>query len=199
MTFLAPSDDSLFLLGATGYIPIGLFGRWWTVLTASFLHGGILHIFFNMAALAQLGPFVLSAFGAGRFLIIYILSGIAGFVLSYMAGVPLTIGASAGICGLIGAILYYGKSRGGYFGDAIYKQAIGWVIGLLVFGFIVPGINNWAHGGGIVTGILVGYLLGHEGKRSETMLDHALAGLAMVSTCAALLWAIVQAALNRLL
>jgi len=192
LTFLSPSDQSLFLLGATGTIPINQFGRWWTILTASYLHGGILHIFFNMAALSQLGPFILSEFGASRFLILYISSGVMGFVLSYLAGVPFTIGASASICGLIGAILYYGKSRGGFLGDAICRQALGWVIGLMIFGFIIPGINNWAHGGGIAAGILGGYIFGHGGKRNESLLDHAMAGILLIATIIALLWAIAQ-------
>ncbi|TSA57016.1 MAG: rhomboid family intramembrane serine protease, partial [Planctomycetaceae bacterium] len=137
LTFLSPSNNSLLLLGATGTIPIDKFGRWWTLLSASFIHGGILHIFFNMFALQQLGPFVLQEYGFNRFAIIYLLSGILGFYISYLAGVVLTIGASASICGLIGAILYYGKSRGGLYGETFYKQAMGWVIGLVLFGLIV--------------------------------------------------------------
>src|SRR5208283_1260075 len=162
--FLSPSGQSLFLLGATGTVPVFEFHRFWTLISASFLHGGILHIAFNMMALYQLGPFVLQIFGFHRFVIIYILSGIAGFAASLLFGVSFTIGASASICGLIGAILYYGKSRGGYFGQAIYKQAVGWVIGLLVFGIIISGINNWAHGGGLLSGILFAFLMGYNEK-----------------------------------
>src|SRR5208283_6162579 len=162
--FLSPSSQSLFLLGASGTIPVIGAHRYWTLISASFLHGGILHIAFNMMALYQLGPFVLQIFGFHRFLIIYILSGIAGFAASLLFGVSFTIGASASICGLIGAILYYGKSRGGYFGQAIYKQAVGWVIGLLVFGIIISGINNWAHGGGLLSGILFAFLMGYNEK-----------------------------------
>ncbi len=63
-------------------------------------------------AIAQLGQFVLHDFGIFRFLNIYILSGITGFITSIVFGVYFTIGASTSICGLIGAIIYYGKSRG---------------------------------------------------------------------------------------
>jgi rhomboid protease GluP len=160
LTFLSPSNSSLFSLGATGTIPVAHYGRWWTLISASFLHGGILHIFFNMAALSQLGPFVLREYGLNRFLIIYIVSGIAGFLLSCAAGIIFTIGASASLCGLIGAILFYGKSRGGFYGEAIYRQAIGWIVGLGLFGLLVPGIDNWAHGGGIVAGIASGVFSG---------------------------------------
>ena len=193
LTFLSPSDKSLFLLGATGTIPIAGYGRWWTLVSASFLHGGILHIFFNMAALLQLGPFVLREFGFNRFVIIYILTGIAGFFMSYLAGVPFTIGASASICGLIGAIIYYGKSRGGFYGEVIYRQAIGWVVGLVLFGLLVPGINNWAHGGGVVSGILFSFLTGYNEKKTETFLHRILAIGCMALTFIVLLWAVIQA------
>ena len=197
LTFLAPSNNSLLLLGATGTIPIDKLGRWWTLVSASFIHGGILHIFFNMIALRQLGPFVLQEYGFNRFAIIYVLSGILGFYISYLAGIPLTIGASASICGLIGAILYYGKSRGGLYGEAIYKQSMGWVIGLVLFGLIVPGINNWAHGGGIVTGILVGFSLGYNERRIENFFHQILASSFILLTVIVLLFSIMQAVYYR--
>jgi rhomboid protease GluP len=175
LQLLSPGESSLFLLGATGSVPIDHFGRWWTLVTASFLHGGILHIVFNMLALNQLAPFVLMEYGFSRFFGIYILAGIAGFYLSYLAGVPFTIGASASICGLIGAILYFGKSRGGFYGENIFRQAMGWVVGLVLFGLIVPGINNWAHIGGLMAGVLVGFVLGYEERRKETAF-HRLVG-----------------------
>jgi rhomboid protease GluP len=193
LTFLSPSDKSLFLLGATGTIPIAGYGRWWTLVSASFLHGGVLHIFFNMAALGQLGQFVLREFGFNRFVIIYILSGVAGFLMSYLAGISFTIGASASICGLIGAIIYYGKSRGGFYGEVIYKQAMGWVIGLVLFGLLVPGINNWAHGGGVISGILFAFLTGYNEKKSENIFHRVLAAGCTVLTFVILLWAVLQA------
>ena len=198
LTFLAPSNSSLFLLGATGAIPIDQLNRWWTLVSASFIHGGILHIFFNMIALRQLGPFVLEEYGFNRFVIIYLLSGILGFYISYLAGVSLTIGASASICGLIGAILYYGKSRGGLYGKAIYKQAMGWVIGLVLFGLIIPGINNWAHGGGIATGVLIGLILGYKEKRAENIFHQMLVDGFILLTIIVLLFAILQAIYYRL-
>lgn len=197
LTFLAPSNSSLLLLGATGTIPIDHLGRWWTLVSASFIHGGLLHILFNMLALRQLGHFVLEEYGFDRFVIIYLLSGIAGFYISYLAGIPLTIGASASICGMIGAILYYGKSRGGFYGEAIYKQAMGWVIGLVVFGLIVPGINNWAHGGGIATGILTGFSLGYKEKKEESPLNRIIANGLILLTVIILLFAILQAIYYR--
>lgn len=192
--FLSPSQEGLFLLGATGTIPIAGYGRWWTLISASYLHGGLLHIVFNMMALSQLGPFISREFGFNRFVIIYTLTGVAGFYLSYLAGIPFTIGASASICGLIGAILYYGKTRGGFYGEAIYKQATGWVIGLVIYGLLIPGINNWAHGGGIISGVLLARLLGYSEWKEETTLHHALSAGCVVLTIAVLLWVIIQTA-----
>lgn len=192
-TFLSPSNETLFYLGASGAIPIFGYGRLWTIISASFLHGSLLHIFFNMTALWQLGPFVLREYGSSRFLLIYILAGAVGFLLSSFMGVALTIGASASICALIGAIIYYGKSRGDLYGHLIYRQALGWVVGLALIGLIVPGINNWAHGGGLVAGILLAWLLGYqEVGHGRTAL--AMAGwLCAVMTLAILFWSIIQA------
>ncbi|MBN2233414.1 MAG: rhomboid family intramembrane serine protease [Deltaproteobacteria bacterium] len=194
---LSPSDRSLLIAGATGRIPIDRLHRWWTLVSANFLHGGILHLFFNMAALNQLGPFVVREYGLHRFLIIYLLSGIFGFFVSWFAGVPLTIGASAAVCGLIGAILYYGRSRGGHYGMAIYRQAMGWIVGLAIFGLLMPGINNWGHGGGIVAGIVTALLLGYREHHQETVSQRLLAlGLSLL-TVAVLGWAVFQSLLLR--
>ncbi len=190
LTFLSPSDTSLFLLGATGTVPIDKYHRLWTLVSASFLHGGILHIFFNMAALRQLGAVVTREFGVYRMFVIYTVSGIAGFLISYLAGIAFTIGASASVCGLVGALLYYGKSRGGIYGSNLYRQISIWVIFLFVFGFIVPGINNWGHGGGILAGIILGYLLGYLEKKKENLIHKMLAGACGVVTLAVLIWAV---------
>jgi rhomboid protease GluP len=146
-----------------------------------------------MAALGQLGPFVLREFGFNRLVILYVLTGVAGFFISYLAGIPFTIGASASICGLIGAILYYGKSRGGFYGEVIYRQAMGWVVGLVIFGLLVPGINNWAHGGGLVSGIMLGFLMSYNEQKGETFFHRVLAAVCILSTAIILLWAVLQA------
>jgi rhomboid protease GluP len=190
LTFLSPSDTSLFIMGATGTVPIDKYHRLWTLVSASFLHGGILHIFFNMAALRQLATVVNREFGVYRMFVIYTVSGIIGFWISYLAGITFTIGASASVCGLVGALLYYGKSRGGIYGRNLYRQVFGWVVFLFIFGLIVPGINNWGHGGGILAGIIFGYLLGYQEKKRENLLHKTLAGLCAMATLAVLIWAV---------
>jgi len=198
LTFLSPSDTSLLLLGATGTVPIDKYHRLWTLVSASFLHGGILHIFFNMAALRQLGSVVNREFGVYRMFVIYTVSGIIGFWISYLAGIAFTIGASASVCGLVGAVLYYGKSRGGIYGRNLYRQVFMWVIFLFIFGFVVPGINNWGHGGGILAGIAVGYLLGYQEKKRENIIHKIFAGVCAMATMAVLFWAVGTAIFYRL-
>jgi len=194
-SFLSPSNQSLFLLGATGTIPVIQAHRFWTLISASFLHGGILHIGFNMMALYQLGPFVLREFGFHRFINLYIITGVCGFAASVLFGVFFTIGASASICGLIGAIIYYGKSRGGSYGEAIYKEAMGWIVGLIFFGFIFSGINNWAHGGGILSGIFLAFLMGYNDNKQESAWSKILAYACILLTAAILIWAVISSLL----
>ncbi|WP_319408941.1 rhomboid family intramembrane serine protease [uncultured Desulfosarcina sp.] len=190
MSFLSPDNQGLLLLGATGAIPIDRLHHWWTLISASYLHGGLLHIVFNMLALRQISPLVIREYGNHRMIIIYTLSGVCGFIVSYLAGVSFTIGASAAVCGLIGAALYYGKSRGGNYGQAVYRQVGGWAISIVLFGLVVPGINNWAHGGGMVAGIFTGLILGYHERKKENMRHRLIGGLCLSGTAAVLLWAV---------
>jgi len=191
--FMSPGQTSLMMLGATGTLPINYYGRFWSLLSANYLHGGILHIIFNMMALRQLAPLVLSEYGPSRLLIIYTLGGIFGFGVSYFAGVAFTIGASAAVCGLIGAMLYYGKTRGGAYGNSVYREVGGWIFSLFLFGMIFPGINNWGHAGGVVGGVLIGMLVGYGDHRPETTIHKLLALVCAVATVGVLGWAIFGA------
>lgn len=197
--FLSPNSDILLVLGATGTIPIDQLHRWWSLISANYLHGGLLHIIFNMMAVRQLAPFVIREFGLYRMFSIYTLGGVFGFWISYMAGVKMTIGASAALCALIGASLYYGKNRGGTYGQAVYRQVSGWVIGLFLFGFLIPGINNWGHGGGILGGILLAYFLGYHERKKETIGHKYLAVCLGVVTAAVLAWAVITGVYYRFL
>jgi hypothetical protein len=101
-----------------------------------------------LGSLKQLAPAVIREYGSHRMLVVHTIGGVIGFWASYVAGVRFTIGASAAVCSLMGALLYYVKSRGGSYGQAIYRQVSGWVVTLFVFGFLVPGINNWGMAAG---------------------------------------------------
>lgn len=190
LSFLSPGSRSLLLLGATGRIPIDQFHRWWSLLSANYLHGSILHILFNMMALWQIGPLILQEYGSYRMISIFTFSGVGGYLVSYWAGIPFTIGASASVCGLIGAALYFGKSRGGYFGQMVYRQVGGWALGIFAFGFLVSGINNWAHGGGLLFGILTGFIMGYHEREPENFVHRLTAGICVFATLAVLIWAV---------
>ena len=188
--FLSPGNRSLLILGSTGTIPIFQLHRWWSLVAANYLHGSLLHILFNMIALWQIGQMAIKEYGAYRMFVIYTLGGVAGFLLSLLAGVSFTIGASAAVCSLIGAILYYGKSRGGTYGRHVYSQVGGWAISIFVFGLMIPRINNWGHGGGMIAGILLGYLLGYQEQTRENIRHKFLAAGCVILTALVLIWAI---------
>ena len=188
--FLSPSRGSLFFLGATGTMPIGQYNRWWTLISANYLHGGILHLVFNLLAFKQLASFTLREYGAYRMVSIYTLGGVMGFLISTLAGVPFTVGASAAVCSLIGSAIYYSRHRGGAYGQALYRQLGGWALGIFLFGLIVPGINNWAHGGGFLAGIAAAHWLGYHEKRKESPFHRWLGMACMMGTGVILLWAV---------
>ena len=157
---LGPNDFATLALGVSGAIPVFVEGHWWTLLSASWLHAGALHILFNMMWVRQLGPVVSDVFGSARMIIIYTIAGIAGFFLSsflsfyfpspLLAGrAGYTLGASAPIFGLLGALVHYGR-RGG--SSLIGSQAMSYAVSIFVFGLIMPGIDNAAHLGGFLGG-----------------------------------------------
>lgn len=190
--FLAPTNQSLLILGSTGSLPLWQMGRWWSLVAAGFLHGGLLHLVFNMLALRQLAPLMLHEFGIERSIVIYSLGSIGGFLVSALAGVNLTIGASAAVCSLIGALLYYGKSRGGTYGTAIFSQIGGWALGIALFGFLFPGINNWGHGGGMAAGALLAWLLGYREVRRESAAQRLMAKICIIATALVLAWSVLN-------
>lgn len=193
LMFLSPDENILLMLGITGTDPINRLHNVWSLISASYLHGGILHILFNMMALRQIAPWVNREYGHSRMFIIYTLGGVCGFTISYLAGVEVTLGASASLCALIGSLLYFGKSRGSAYGTAVYREVSGWVVSLALFG-LMPGlnINNWAHGGGIAGGILLGMLLKYEDRAPENSVHRSLAVLCGVVTVGVLGWGVLN-------
>ncbi len=179
---LAPSGKAVSILGATGSHYVVTWGRWWTLFTAVFLHGNLLHILFNMLWLSQLGSMVEDVYGHARTFILFILAGVTGFVFSTIAGIPATLGASGGIFGLFGALIFYGRHRGGHFGTALYQQVGTWAIILFVFGFMMPNVDNFAHLGGFAGGYLFASLLGYQELKRELSVHRLIAvGLAIVT------------------
>lgn len=179
----SPTGRALDALGMTGSVAWAE-GRWWTLLTAIYLHGGLLHILFNVLWIRQLGPAVEEIYGPARLVVIFTVAGVAGFVVSNSLGVPFTIGASGSIFGLLGAIVAFGRKRGGAFGRMVLREYGQWALVLFVFGFFMPGVNNWAHGGGFAGGFGAGLVLSLAEHRVETAFDWLLAGAAITLTVA---------------
>ena len=182
----SPNTQALFLFGASGAQPVFLFGRWWTVLSAAWLHAGLLHIFMNMMAVRQIAPGVAELFGPARTVIIYTAGSVVGFALSSFAGafIPpililqgstITVGASASIAGLIGAILAYGHQTGS---TMARSYAGSYIVGLVVIGFLPFGIDNYAHAGGFAGGYLAARLL--NPMKSERA-DHMMIAIACLA------------------
>jgi len=152
--------QTLFAFGAR--VPFGMMrGEWWRLVTAGFLHGGILHILMNSWVLFDLGAQVEEIYGTSRFLVFYFVSTVTGFLASSLvSGSLLSIGASAGILGLIGAMIAFGvRHRHTAMGAGLRAHYTQWVIFMVVVGFL-PGlqVDNAAHLGGLAGGFVVAYL-----------------------------------------
>jgi len=146
----------------------------------------------------ELAPPVARLYGPGRATIIYTSAAVAGFAASslmgalpflpsFLAGAGITVGASAPIFGLLGALLWYGR-RGG--SRLIGQHAKGLAATMLLFGFIMPGVDNWAHLGGLAGGYLAARLL--DPLKPERG-DHViLAGLCLVVSLISVLMSVVH-------
>ncbi len=194
----SPGPHALYRFGASGAVPVFLYRRWWTVLSAAWLHAGVLHILFNMMSVRSLVPLCADLYGPARTVIVYVVAGATGFAASsgaaafltflpaFLRGGYYTVGASAPIFGLIGALLYYGR-RGG--SALIANAAKQWTLAGLAFGFIMPGIDNWAHLGGLAGGYLAALVL--DPLKPERG-DHVLgAAVCLLASFAAILASVI--------
>jgi len=134
-------------------------GQWWRLVTAGFLHGGLLHILMNSWALFDLGAQIEEAYGSHRMVVFYFVSTVCGFLASTFWSMSLSVGASAGIFGLIGAMIAYGTQHRS--GAAVRGLYIRWAVYGLLLGFL-PGLrmDNAAHLGGLAAGFCAAYLGG---------------------------------------
>jgi rhomboid protease GluP len=183
-SFLAPSPASLLAFGASGALPVFGYGHWWTVLSAGWLHAGILHILFNLLWVRQLAPETAEYYGPGRMTILYTVGSVAGFGLSsavaaflpFLGGARFSVGASAPLFALLAALVHYGRRSGS---RMVSRQAWTWAIVLFVFGLLPGnGVDNWAHLGGFAGGYLAAK--GLDPLREERG-DHVLAGIACLA------------------
>ena len=152
----------LFNLGSRQTIQI-FDGEWWRLMTAVFLHADLMHIGMNMWVLMDLGPQIESEYGSARALFLYVSTGILGYVYSTMWDVvahggwgPGSVGASGALMGLVGLMLAIATRRGGPYMREVRARLIRWIVIIFAFGFLVGGIDNAAHFGGLLAGFVFG-------------------------------------------
>jgi membrane associated rhomboid family serine protease len=142
-------------------------GEWWRLITASFLHGGILHLLFNMYALYLFGPSLEAAFGHVRFAVLYFLSALGGSAVSYLFANPVqpSLGASGAVFGILGATLVVSRRL------RYDVRAVTVLIAInLVLGFVIEGIDWRAHVGGLLTGMAVAYAFAYAPRERRTLI-----------------------------
>ena len=192
---LAPTNFALAALGMTGGFALGQ-GRWWTLLTAVFLHGSLLHLLFNMAIGRRYLINVVDLYGPARAWVIFIVAGVVGFALSDFATGGPTIGASGSIFGLLGALIVYGRRSHQH---AVTQQL--WMSAgvMFLFGFFMPSVNNWAHAGGFAGGFVAAEAMSFAGRReSRVLVGVAWGTAAMVVLAFALqIWVVMSALAGR--
>jgi rhomboid protease GluP len=153
--------DVVLLLGAKIESEI-LAGEYWRFITPVFIHGGLLHVFINMYSLFAIGPVVERFFGPRRTLGLYLLSGVAGVLLSFAFSPYPSVGASGAIFGLLGSLgvfLYQNRSAFGPAGKMQLRRIV--IIALLNLGLgLSPGIDNWGHLGGLIFGAGMAWFIG---------------------------------------
>jgi rhomboid protease GluP len=161
--------------------------EWWRLVTAMFLHGGLIHIGFNMMNLMQFGPALEELYGSSRYLFLYVVTGALGFAASSLTG-HFSVGASGALLGVIGAMVAVTTKRGGSFMRELRSRLIGSVVILFVIGFMgFLGMDNAAHMGGFAVGFVLGKIYedrqpmnAAEQKRAQAL--GWLAGIVVVAS-----------------
>ncbi len=139
-------------------------GEYYRLITGIFLHGSILHLLFNCYALFVLGSQIENFYGKLKYIIIYLFSGLMGSLLSMTFNDAASIGASGAIFGLMGSLVYFGYHYRVYLGNVIKSQILPLIVLNLALGFMLTGVDNFAHIGGLIGGSIISVGLGVDGK-----------------------------------
>ncbi len=164
---LSAFNDTILPMFAVNRELIVDFGQYYRLFTGMFLHAGILHLLFNMYALYIIGMQLESFLGKWKYLIVYLLSGLGASLLSIFFSNGFSVGASGAIFGLMGALLYFGYHYRVYLDSVVKSQIIPLIILNLILGFTLTGIDNWAHIGGLVSGVLATMAVGVKYKSTR--------------------------------
>lgn len=157
-------DSQTLINFGANFGPLVKSGQIYRLLTCAFLHIGILHLVFNMYALFIIGSQIENFLGKFKFLFIYIISAIGASLMSIIFSNNISAGASGAIFGLMGALLYFGYYYRIYLSSVLKQQIIPIIILNLFIGFVISGIDNAAHIGGLITGVLASMALGVNNK-----------------------------------
>lgn len=187
--FLSPSGPGLLVMGASGQELLARFHMFHSLINANFLHANLMHIGFNMVAFYQLFRPVCWSYGTDRGLVIYLVSGVFAYICSAVMGIQFTVGASGAVFGLMGALLYFAKSRGDLFGQRLFKEIAVWAVLVLAIGCFSEGVNNVAHLTGLIAGVVLGWLLGYKTRENRKIVT--IANICLVITVLCLLYPIV--------
>lgn len=160
-------NESIIQMFAVNRFFIADLGQYYRLFTGIFLHANFLHLIFNMYALYVIGMQLESFLGKGKYLAVYLLSGLGGSMLSIFFSNGYSVGASGAIFGLMGALLYFGYHYRVYLDSVVKSQIIPLIILNLLIGFTSTGIDNWAHIGGLVGGILATMAVGVKYKSTK--------------------------------
>ena len=143
-------------------------GQIWRLLSGTFLHAGLIHLLVNIYSLCIIGMQLENFVGKKKFLTIYLISAISGSLMSSIFSTTISVGASGAIFGLLGSMLYFGYHYRLYLGNVLRAQIIPLILMNLFLGFMISGIDNAAHIGGLIGGYLTTMALGITGKSSKT-------------------------------
>ena len=143
-------------------------GDYYRLITSAFLHIGVLHLLFNMYALYIIGSQLEGFLGKIKFLIVYLGSAILGDLMSMLFFDGISAGASGAIFGLLGSLLYFGYHYRVYLGTVVRSQIIPLIVINLLIGFSSSSINNAAHIGGLIGGVLLSMMVGIKYKTSKS-------------------------------
>lgn len=148
----------LVMLGAK-YNTAIIQGQWFRLLTCTFLHGGLVHIAANMYSLYSIGPLVESLYGKYKYIFMYLTAGIVSSLFSFLFSTSISIGASGSIFGLLGIVLVFALKNKKSLGKKFLMDVSSVIVVNLLIGFSLPGIDNFAHLGGLITGIFLALII----------------------------------------
>jgi rhomboid protease GluP len=151
--------DALVQYGGNAHVLVVNQSEWWRLLTATLLHGGLAHIIMNSFSLWNLARPLEKHFGRETLFTVFVVTGLAASLSFALFGSrdTISIGASGAICGMLGFLISHGARNLEELTKQLQRNWINFAM-LFVIGFAIPNVDNWAHGGGVLAGILLGLI-----------------------------------------